>query len=1117
MSMLDVQDGNGARSLSPRQARIVAQLSRLVGSGPADFFRDACEMLVESPSHRSATHLISHALREADSALRYILEPRTFPNTPSPDKRGKKRKQQEEKRGHLQSITAVCAALDLPTDHPVAVFWLEQAERDSPTNLAGRAHRHALERARPLDREFRNYFARFEDLFELVLGRFEEQYVRVFDRLDALLGSEPTIELAKELRQRLPSNPVTRQRFFSRAAAAWIGPLTEEGFFKFPPEPRLDPTDGSVEVPAWPESDYLARVAADVPGDVVRAVLEMAPTENSRVVWDLTRLALAIPPDEAATLAPKLVAAIPGPYGVIAADQIGELAVHLVEGGHPAAGMDLLRAVLGGFSNPGATSGRSYDYVQVLRESVPPVARIVGRPVLALLVDELNRAVTSPAKGRSRIWRPAIEPLRERRSDTNVSNALVDVLIEIGTALHDDSILSVRDTALALAVGGPDVLRRIRLHLLRLRGYDAPDLVAECLLDPALAVDHAVEREYLLLAAAGHAWLEPPKVRSLLDFFDEQPDTTVWEQRIRREGVGAVEAEDLLRQRIDQWRRDRFAALEPLLHGDRRAHYETLVAQYGPAPDRSVPPPAAFTVWGGEGVIEAAELQQLTADALAQLLHEWQPPQDRRELDRSAIRPALAAAVAREATRWSTDAAAFIELPPEYVTSILDGFWEAARAKERLDWKPLTTLLAWIDGEATSELAAEVVQRRERKWRAARYSVMRLLTVDPTADPDRIPSDAEPAIWSIISAACADPDPQRQDTPNEPDDGELSSASLDAVRPEALRAAILWGLRAQQRPGYTGVPEVTQVLDAHVTPAADPALAVRAMFGQHLQALLRLDPDWTSRHLCDILPIEPEHTRAWRAAWNGHLENRVLTDAAWGLLRPHYLRAVDILTPTPNNEWEQARANLLAFHLGNRFWFGHLDLDDPDHLLQRFYEQAPAEAASIIVESVGLSFNRDEPTDPERRERLMRLWEYRIDAVRRGADPDELSAFDDWFVNGRFDDAWSLNQLYEILSLAPDMGLSVHVLRRLRTLALTHPHACLRVLDRVPGRPGHYWRTSRHRALIDEIIATTCTADDAAASAASRLVSAFAVDGFDFRSALNGDASSSAETDLSTG
>lgn len=76
-----------------------------------------------------------------------------------------------------------------------------------------------------------------------------------------------------------------------------------------------------------------------------------------------------------------------------------------------------------------------------------------------------------------------------------------------------------------------------------------------------------------------------------------------------------------------------------------------------------------------------------------------------------------------------------------------------------------------------------------------------------------------------------------------------------------------------------------------------------------------------------------------------------------------------------------------------------------------------------------------------------------------------------------------------------------------------------------PGPPGRgsliargRWAIAsrRRRALIHEMIATTCTADDAAPSAASRLVSAFAVDGFNFRSAPDSDASSSAETDRST-
>jgi hypothetical protein len=37
---------------------------------------------------------------------------------------------------------------------------------------------------------------------------------------------------------------------------------------------------------------------------------------------------------------------------------------------------------------------------------------------------------------------------------------------------------------------------------------------------------------------------------------------------------------------------------------------------------------------------------------------------------------------------------------------------------------------------------------------------------------------------------------------------------------------------------------------------------------------------------------------------------------------------------------------LLANHLGNRYWFGHLSLDDDDQLLQRFYDRSPPEASA---------------------------------------------------------------------------------------------------------------------------------------------------------------------------
>lgn len=1095
------QDGSDAGALSPRQARIVAQLARLVSRGAADFFHDACRMLTETPPHPSSTHLISHALREVDSALRYVLEAHAAPEKAGTVEPGECEACGHETGGHLRSVTAACQALELPEDHPVAVFWREQTVRSS-SNLAGRAHRHALERPRPVDREFLAFFTRMEDLLDVALERFEYRYAGVFDRLDTLLAAGPSVKRAKELRQRFPANPVTRGRFFGRASAGWVQPLAKNGFFTHPPMPRHDPIDDSLDVPAWPESEYLARVAAEVPDDVVAVVLAMEPTQNSRVLWDLTRLALALPPGHAVRIAPVLVAAIPGPYGVIAADQIGDLAVHLAEGGHPDAAIDLLRAVLSDIPGRDAAGVRSFDYVRVLRESVPAVARVVGGPAVDLLIDRLVSAAFADRPTRSQLWRPAIEPDPDRRRDTDVRNALVDVLLEVGIALHDAGIHPIRRTVAALAADTPDILPRIRLHLLRQRGKDTPDLLGAELRDLATRVDDAVDREYLLLAEAGYEWLPPSEVADLLDLFDQNPDTTTWQQRLARNADDGVPDEDLLRSRIGRWRRDRYAALAARLDDDRRARYEALVAEYGPAPDRSMPPPAAFAVWAGAD-IEAPDLQALTATAAAHVLRDWQPPQDWRELDRASIRPALTAAAQTEAARWSADCGAFIGLPPEFVTAILNGFWQAASAGVKLDWAALATFLTWVDAQAAAELAAGTTRRQERLWHTARYATMRLCTVYPDADPDRIPAGAEPALWSIITAACTDPDPRPADGRDDADDGYADPASLDSVRPEALRAAILYGLRAQRRSGGSDVPEVMEVLDAHVSPANDPALAVRAMYGQRLQTLLRLNPEWTATHLDSVLPTGAEDRTVWLAAWHGHLSNNVLTDAAWGLLRPHYHHAIDLLDSAATGEWALQRAKQLALHLGSRYWFGQLSLDDPDRLLRRFYERAPAAAAGTIIEVTGRSFRPDEPVDPQLRERLAQLWRYRIDAVRDGGDPAELDGFDAWFVNGPFDEAWSLEQLDDALTIVPDLDLGVHVLRRLCTLAAGHPHACLRVLKHLAGNRGRYWEVARHDTLIRDIIGTAAT-EPSAAGEARQLVSAFAVDGFDFRDALHG-------------
>src|ERR1043166_3004301 len=57
-----------------RQERIHKHLG-IIGTGPAEFFYDACRLMVIQPHLKSTTHLVSHLIREIESSVRAVLEP----------------------------------------------------------------------------------------------------------------------------------------------------------------------------------------------------------------------------------------------------------------------------------------------------------------------------------------------------------------------------------------------------------------------------------------------------------------------------------------------------------------------------------------------------------------------------------------------------------------------------------------------------------------------------------------------------------------------------------------------------------------------------------------------------------------------------------------------------------------------------------------------------------------------------------------------------------------------------------------------------------------------------------------------------------------------------------
>jgi hypothetical protein len=340
--MKDRERPNSAfRFTDPRQERIYRRLD-LVGPGPAAFFRDACRLMVSSTPLETTPHLVAHLLREVESALRDVLLPYGFAR-PTPCSHCGSRP-----GSHKNEIKAILAAFGFEETEEVAKAWLRLSGRDEDAGLARLSHRNALGRPR-LAEALRQVWEEMQTLLDVVLQKFETQFLQSFKILDELLAkAAPSAADMKRLRKNVPNNLVTFSYFFDKLQnQAWLPLLRKDGFFSQPPAPERDDEKGTM-FPPWPESRYLARMAAvaSAQGLVLEIALEIPATENVLVYEDLANLSLALPPPLAARLAEKLKEGLALPHQILLPEKLGALVSHLAKGRQTAESLGLAEVLL---------------------------------------------------------------------------------------------------------------------------------------------------------------------------------------------------------------------------------------------------------------------------------------------------------------------------------------------------------------------------------------------------------------------------------------------------------------------------------------------------------------------------------------------------------------------------------------------------------------------------------------------------------------------------------------------------------------------------------------------------------------------------------------------------
>jgi len=1077
----------GFRLSDSRQQRIHRRLE-LIGPGPADFFHDACRFMATEPHFRSTTHLVSHALREIESSLRDVLE--TYMERAERLEEEKKKKNVSAEENHRKEILAILRGLGISEDDRVVQAWLRLPGKENEFALHARAHRDNLDRARPLNAEFRQFWDDMQAVLDLILQKFESRYLESFRVLDELLTKPvPTKADLKVLRLNVPNNRVAFRYFFDRLNSPdWIKPLRDRGFFKNTLEPELNPETGGLMHSYWAQSRYLARMAAasSASAETQRAVLNIAlgtETENVLTQIDFVDAASAMPPTLGGELVPKAVEWLMLSSQTMLPVKLAALVALLAGGGEVAAALRLARAVFTVSPDPSDSESaddtdgnvfwsptprahfRRGQYRQELRKNFPAVVEAAGLSALSLLCDLLEDAIRlsqrrrerAEGEDRSHVWQPEVENER----DSQPRNWLVAAVLSASEQIIEKDRKRLPEIVALVEARQRSIFKRIALQLLRKSTGDDPevrDLISARLSDRELFAAWELKHEYFSLAEAHFAQLSPAEKERILSWIDDGPDVEVY--RRNREWLhGTLPNEEDVADYIRRWKLERLAPLRVSLTGRRKEEFDELNATLGELNIATPRPVVQMVDRELESPKSKDEFRSMGVDEIILFLRSWQASGNHGEASRAGLRYELASVIAEEPDRFAVAAAEFGGLGPAHLGTLISGLRQAVTNRIPFSWYPvLETCRTGVSLGGRADSVDTRNESRESDVYSLKQSITELLKagLSRSLGAAEIPLDLRDIVWDTLRPLTDEFDaPPRQHTVYySSDESDGKPGGVNSIRVEAMNCVLQyaeWVERhleadssSEERSAlsFDDMPEVREILNKHLDPEYEPALAVREFYGRAFPHLCRIDPKWAAENNERVFPSQDDLLNYYRAAWEEYIIFNDPYNVVFDVLRDEYGRAVDLIgTETLKERHSYNPEEYLAQHLMLLYVRGKLDLDEPGGLLECFFARASNDLRAYAIALFRQSFSPDANELPDAfLERLRALWMHRLEAVRRDNSlRDELVFFGWWVPSEQFESRWVLLRLKETLELARWVEPDHMVVERLSALAPAEP------------------------------------------------------------------------------
>lgn len=943
----------------------------------------------------------------------------------------------------------------------------------------------------------------------------------------------PRPEVVEKALDEIRKRDANYQYFFDQLKSpGWIEPLFSEGMFQDPRPPKRE--GDYISFPSWPESRYLARMAPSVPEVVLDVILKMPETENVRVHEDLANAACAMPPELAACWARKEAGWIRSQQHLylLLPEKLGELVSHLARGGQIEAALELAWSLLTIFPDPRVIGEVDEDdtfrispeprarfdtwyYEQILKKYIPDLVTAADVDALTLLCGLLEDAIRFSRRHKeddgpedySYIRRPAIEDHDQNRGH-GLSGLLVSAVRDTAEALMETK----GKAALEIVEGRHfKVFKRIGLHLRRKWPEVDPEGTASLVADPTIFYDIHLHHEFFHLLHERFNRLPLKAQQAYLALVAQGTDAERWLD-LREHESGHRPSEEEGKRYVRHWQYTKLSPPEEFLDQEWRQRFDALKQEFGELDH----PDFHFylgPVWTGPTSPKRVEdIRSVSIEELISFLETWQPSGDPMSPSAEGLGRELTSLVASEPERFAAEARRFQDLDPTYVGALFWGLLKGAKKAGTFLWAPVLDLCDWVVNQSQEipEREGEYVHTGGG-WGSTRRAIASLLSSGFELGTAEMPFSLRTASWEVLNPLTDDPDP----TPGYEaryggSNMDPATLSINTTRGEAMHAVVRYALWVRRHlkeapsgkerlaQGFDEMPEVLEVLDHHLDPDSDPALAIRAVYGQWFPWLVLLDPHWAAQSVTRIFPTEETLRELRDAAWETYITFCAPYDNAFDLLREEYRRAVErIGTASGERQRLTDPDRRLAEHLMTLYWRGKLSLDEPDGLLMRFYAKASDSLCSHALAFVGRSLHRtEEEVASQILDGLKVLWERRLNVARTVTPPTshtaELAAFGSWFVSAKFDDAWAIVQLEEALKLAVSVEPDHLVVERLATLAAVMPaHAveCLSLIIEADkeGWHIHGWREHMRTILSSVLQSTDNTARQAAVDLVHRL------------------------------